>query len=242
MNLVVHVFVWLIFSLPVFISENWYKIMVWFCVLIFVFSFCEFSIFVRCCSVWESQENYGMILYAHFVFSIFVDFQYLQDVAVYERVKKRLWVWQDSWQGLMTRLRMREIWIRSWPTKEPQKSSVIPTTAYNNSQAPLIFSMTKVSSHPNFISVKINVSLQVGTKDSCMYDDDVSVCWFCWHFVAHTDDDCYRPSKRAMADFGPPRIYDDNDGMQSSPGRSQHGYSREDAPMTDQTDDDGYEV
>ncbi|BBN68906.1 minichromosome maintenance MCM2/3/5 family protein, partial [Prunus dulcis] len=49
------------------------------------------------------------------------------------------------------------------------------------------------------------------------------------------------PSKRAMADFGPPRIYDDNDGMQSSPGRSQHGYSREDAPMTDQTDDDGYE-
>ncbi|VVA30417.1 PREDICTED: DNA replication licensing factor [Prunus dulcis] len=44
-----------------------------------------------------------------------------------------------------------------------------------------------------------------------------------------------------MADFGPPRIYDDNDGMQSSPGRSQHGYSREDAPMTDQTDDDGYE-
>ncbi|CAB4263881.1 unnamed protein product [Prunus armeniaca] len=56
-----------------------------------------------------------------------------------------------------------------------------------------------------------------------------------------TDDDSYRPSKRARADFRPPRSYDDNDGMQSSPGRSQRGNSREDVPMTDQTDDDGYE-
>lgn len=30
--------------------------------------------------------------------------------------------------------------------------------------------------------------------------------------------------------------------MQSSPGRSQRGHSRDDVPMTDQTDDDPYEV
>ncbi|GLT72172.1 hypothetical protein SLA2020_441270 [Shorea laevis] len=56
-----------------------------------------------------------------------------------------------------------------------------------------------------------------------------------------TDDDNYRPSKRARADFRPPagpRSHDDTDGMQSSPGRSQRGHSREDVPMTDQTDDD----
>ncbi|GMY26690.1 DNA replication licensing factor MCM2 [Fagus crenata] len=54
-----------------------------------------------------------------------------------------------------------------------------------------------------------------------------------------TDDDNYRPSKRSRADFRPPtapRSYDDTDGMQSSPGRSQR-----DVPMTDQTDDDPYE-
>ncbi|XP_021813137.1 DNA replication licensing factor MCM2-like isoform X1 [Prunus avium] len=56
-----------------------------------------------------------------------------------------------------------------------------------------------------------------------------------------TDDDSHRPSKRTRADFRPPRNYNDNDGMQSSPGRSQRRNFREDVPMTDQTDDDGYE-
>ncbi|KAJ8452179.1 hypothetical protein Cgig2_016760 [Carnegiea gigantea] len=56
-----------------------------------------------------------------------------------------------------------------------------------------------------------------------------------------TDDDNYRPSKRSRADFRPPRSYDDTDAEQSSPGRSQHGHSREDVPMTDPTDDDPYE-
>ncbi|KAK9277392.1 hypothetical protein L1049_006935 [Liquidambar formosana] len=59
-----------------------------------------------------------------------------------------------------------------------------------------------------------------------------------------TDDDNYRPSKRSRADFRPPaaaRSYDDTDAMQSSPGRSQRGQSREDVPMTDQTDDEPYE-
>ncbi|OMO57142.1 Mini-chromosome maintenance, DNA-dependent ATPase [Corchorus capsularis] len=60
-----------------------------------------------------------------------------------------------------------------------------------------------------------------------------------------TDDDNYRPSKRSRADFRPPaaaRSYDDTDGMQSSPGRSQQGHSRDDVPMTDRTTDDyGYE-
>lgn len=63
--------------------------------------------------------------------------------------------------------------------------------------------------------------------------------------IADTDDDNYRPSKRSRADFRPPashRSYDDTDGMQSSPGRSQQGHSREDVPMTDQTDDYPYEV
>ncbi|CAA2977885.1 DNA replication licensing factor MCM2 [Olea europaea subsp. europaea] len=50
-----------------------------------------------------------------------------------------------------------------------------------------------------------------------------------------TDDDNYRPSKRTRADFRPPN---DSDGIPSSPGRSQRGNSREDVPMTDQTDDD----
>lgn len=56
-----------------------------------------------------------------------------------------------------------------------------------------------------------------------------------------TDDDNFRPSKRSRADSRPPvagRSYDDTDAEQSSPGRSQHGHSREDVPMTDQTDDD----
>ncbi|XP_065853028.1 DNA replication licensing factor MCM2 [Euphorbia lathyris] len=55
-----------------------------------------------------------------------------------------------------------------------------------------------------------------------------------------TDDDSYRPSKRSRADFRPPasqRGNDDTDGMQSSPGRSQRGHSREDVHMTDPTDD-----
>ncbi|KAJ1418660.1 P-loop containing nucleoside triphosphate hydrolase [Sesbania bispinosa] len=57
-----------------------------------------------------------------------------------------------------------------------------------------------------------------------------------------TDDDSYRPSKRSRADFRPPVPSDDDlDGMQSSPGRSQRGHSREDVPMTDQTEDDRYE-
>ncbi|KAG4181743.1 hypothetical protein ERO13_A09G002700v2 [Gossypium hirsutum] len=52
-----------------------------------------------------------------------------------------------------------------------------------------------------------------------------------------TDDDNDRPSKRTRADFRP----DDTDGMQSSPGRSQQGHSRDDVPMTDRTDDYPYE-
>ncbi|KHG13490.1 DNA replication licensing factor mcm2 [Gossypium arboreum] len=51
------------------------------------------------------------------------------------------------------------------------------------------------------------------------------------------DDDNNRPSKRTRADFRP----DDTDGMQSSPGRSQQGHSRDDVPMTDRTDDYPYE-
>lgn len=59
-----------------------------------------------------------------------------------------------------------------------------------------------------------------------------------------TDDENYRPSKRSRADFRPSaaaRSYDDADAMQSSPGRPQRGHSRDDVPMTDQTDDDPYE-
>ncbi|KAK7388014.1 hypothetical protein VNO78_22814 [Psophocarpus tetragonolobus] len=51
-----------------------------------------------------------------------------------------------------------------------------------------------------------------------------------------TDDDSHRPSKRARADFRPPVQSDDD--LQSSPGRSQRGHSREDVPMTDPTEDD----
>lgn len=55
-----------------------------------------------------------------------------------------------------------------------------------------------------------------------------------------TDDDSYRPSKRHRADFrrpNRPRSTDDADGPPSPPGRSPGGHSREDVPMTDQTDD-----
>lgn len=61
-----------------------------------------------------------------------------------------------------------------------------------------------------------------------------------------TDDDTnIRRPKRFRADFRPPargRNDDTEGGSQSSPGRSQQGHSREDVPMTDQTDDDPYEV
>ncbi|KAG6429364.1 hypothetical protein SASPL_107414 [Salvia splendens] len=59
---------------------------------------------------------------------------------------------------------------------------------------------------------------------------------FCF---ADSDDESYRPSERTRADFRPPATpgsMDDTDGMASSPGRSR-GNSREDVPMTDQTDD-----
>ncbi|XP_058102706.1 DNA replication licensing factor MCM2 isoform X1 [Magnolia sinica] len=61
-----------------------------------------------------------------------------------------------------------------------------------------------------------------------------------------TDDEInYRHPKRSRADFRPPRgprSYDDTDGgTPSSPGRSQRGHSRDDVPMTDQTDDEPYE-
>ncbi|GMI78008.1 MINICHROMOSOME MAINTENANCE 2 [Hibiscus trionum] len=58
-----------------------------------------------------------------------------------------------------------------------------------------------------------------------------------------TDDDNYRPSKRPRADSRPTtaRSQDDTDGIQSSPGRSQQGHSRDDVPMTDRTDDYPYE-
>ena len=60
----------------------------------------------------------------------------------------------------------------------------------------------------------------------------------------------FRRPKRHRANFRPPsgprtpRSDDDGDGATpSSPGRSQPGmYSGGDVPMTDQTDDDGYEV
>lgn len=62
--------------------------------------------------------------------------------------------------------------------------------------------------------------------------------------IADTDDDNFRPPKRSRADFRSHvgRSYDDTDAEQSSPGRSQHGHSREDVPMTDPTDDEPYEV
>lgn len=61
--------------------------------------------------------------------------------------------------------------------------------------------------------------------------------------IADTDDDDYsRPSKRTRADFRPPTTPDDTDNMPSSPVRSQRGNSRDDIPMTDQTDDDPYDV
>lgn len=59
-------------------------------------------------------------------------------------------------------------------------------------------------------------------------------------FDAESEEDNYRPSKRARADFRPPaapRSNDDADGMQSSPGRSQR-----DVPTTDHTDEEPYEV
>ncbi|KAJ6820966.1 uncharacterized protein M6B38_365495 [Iris pallida] len=60
------------------------------------------------------------------------------------------------------------------------------------------------------------------------------------------DENNFRRTKRFRADFRVPpsgaRSDDDGDGpTQSSPGRSQHGHSRDDVPMTDQTDDDPYE-
>lgn len=62
--------------------------------------------------------------------------------------------------------------------------------------------------------------------------------------VADTDDDSYRPSKRSRADRPPRRrVHNDTDnGLQSSPGRSQPVNSRDDVPMTDQTDDYADEV
>lgn len=59
-----------------------------------------------------------------------------------------------------------------------------------------------------------------------------------------TDDESRRPPKRSRGHAHPSpggRSFDDTDLDQSSPGRSHHGYSREDVPMTDQTDDDPYE-
>lgn len=64
--------------------------------------------------------------------------------------------------------------------------------------------------------------------------------------MVDTDDEVtIRRSKRHRADFRPSggaRSDDDGDAMQSSPGRSQRGHSRDDVPMTNQTDDDPYEV
>jgi DNA replication licensing factor MCM2 len=67
---------------------------------------------------------------------------------------------------------------------------------------------------------------------------------------ADTDEDTnFRRPKRHRASFRPPsgprtpRSDDDGDGATpSSPGQSQRGYSGGDVPMTDQTDDDPYEV
>ncbi|THU48148.1 hypothetical protein C4D60_Mb09t23160 [Musa balbisiana] len=59
------------------------------------------------------------------------------------------------------------------------------------------------------------------------------------------DDINFRRPKRFRADFRPPaggRSEDDTEGStQSSPGRFQRGHSRDDVPVTDQTDDDQYE-
>lgn len=57
--------------------------------------------------------------------------------------------------------------------------------------------------------------------------------------ISDTDDDSHRPSKRARADFRASLPSDDD--LQSSPGRSR-GHSREDVPMTDQTEDDRDDV
>ena len=57
--------------------------------------------------------------------------------------------------------------------------------------------------------------------------------------IADTDDDSHRPSKRARADFRASLPSDDD--LQSSPGRSR-GHSRDDVPMTDQTEDDRDDV
>ncbi|KAF6134041.1 hypothetical protein GIB67_038332 [Kingdonia uniflora] len=54
------------------------------------------------------------------------------------------------------------------------------------------------------------------------------------------EDNNDRRRKRSRADFRAPRD-EDTDAMQSSPGRSQQGHSRDDIPMTDQTDDEPYE-
>jgi hypothetical protein len=89
-----------------------------------------------------------------------------------------------------------------------------------------------------FFLVKIKLK-HLSLLNSAFYNLDL------YNLVTDTDDDNYRPSKRARADFRPPagpRSHDDTDGMQSSPGRSQRGHSREDVPMTDQTDDDPDEV
>lgn len=79
----------------------------------------------------------------------------------------------------------------------------------------------------------------------CICYDELVVKQTLSMLVTDTDDDNYRPSKRTRADFRPPttpRSFDDTDAMQSSPGRSQQGHSREDVHMTDQTDDEPYEV
>ena len=83
-------------------------------------------------------------------------------------------------------------------------------------------------------------------------DLHVSYCIFkslLFH-VADTDEDMnFRRPKRHRTSFRPPsgprtpRSDDDGDGATpSSPGRSQRGYSGGDVPMTDQTDDDPFEV
>ena len=69
---------------------------------------------------------------------------------------------------------------------------------------------------------------------------------FISYIMADTDDEVsVRRTKRHRADFRPSggamRSEDDIDGMRSSPGRSR-GHSRDDIPMTNQTDDDLYEV
>lgn len=87
------------------------------------------------------------------------------------------------------------------------------------------------------ISTKCGSLCQKPVSWIAALNDESKLC------ISDTDEESYRPSKRTRADFRPAGTPgSDTDGMASSPGRSQRGNSRDDIPMTDQTDDDPYDV